>query len=140
MLPPASFKDMPKQVVLIFPPNGGVKHLVDPASEHFGACVGPKDTTKRNSHIESWLDLSSHARSWLLHHLPLIADEGRVWDMDADMRELTNHFWADMLPVRGGVLGPFDTYEAARQAEIDWLVDHDLPTADATDATDATDG
>jgi hypothetical protein len=56
--------------------------------------------------------------------------EDRLWwfETSCDTTELTNHFWADMLPSGGGVLGPFKNYEDANAAEIKYLQELNLPT------------
>jgi len=41
--------------------------------------------------------------------------------------EITNHFWADLLPVGGPVLGPFKLHDDAIAAEIAWLQAHNFP-------------
>jgi len=111
---------MPRKTAqLIVEADGTTRHLVDPVSERFGAKIGPKITTRRASHVESWVDLSDKAKA-------RIEDE-RGWVMAATGRLEPNLFWADMSPVDGPVLGPFSTYEHAITAEIRWLQQHDLP-------------
>lgn len=36
-------------------------------------------------------------------------------------------WYADMAPCRGPKLGPFDLREEALAAEVQWLIDHNLP-------------
>lgn len=118
---------MMKSVELIIDKDGSAKHMVDPASEAIGAAIGPKVETWRNSHVETWSSLSHNAREWLVlyGHVGRTSDE-RTRCFKAD-RELTNHWWADMLPVGGGVIGPFVSHAVAITAERRWLLAHDLP-------------
>ena len=118
---------MMKSVELIIDKAGSTKHLVDPASEAVGNVIGPKVETWRNSHVETWSSLSHDAREWLVlyGHVSRTADE-RTRCFKDDL-ELTNHWWADMLPVGGEVLGPCVSHAAAIIAERDWLTAHNLP-------------
>lgn len=105
-----------KAISLVVDSDGTTRHLVDPVSERFGTRIGPKISTRRASHVESWADLSDEARAWF--------SEYRKWWMTTD----PNYFWVDLLPVDGPVLGPFAVYAQAIAAEIKWLQDHNLPT------------
>lgn len=109
-----------RPVVLVIEPDGTTRHLVDKDSERFGSKIGPKLGTARASHVESWGDLSNEARTWLTAQGCSIAGVPGV-----DL----NVFWADMMPVGGPVLGPFNRYEMAISAEIAWLHEHELPYA-----------
>ena len=123
--------------VIVIDPDGTAKHLVDPVSERIAAAIGPKVSTQRSSHVESWHDLSGKARNHVHSHedrLASISDD-RLYDSFVDgpdgvieaSRDITNFFWADMLPVNGPVLGPFERYEDAIAAEIKFLQERDLP-------------
>ena len=111
---------MSKQIALVIEPDGATRHLVDEVSERLGNMIGPKLSTRRASHVESWGDLSKEAQVWVL---------GDGVD-DAEAHVDVNDFWADLLPVGGPVLGPFPLYSEAIDAEITWLQEHNLPTAE----------
>lgn len=111
-----------KTVQLIIEPNGAARHLVDEVSERFGSAIGPKLSTQRASHVESWFDLSPEAKAWL---------EANGWCCGGccdDQVVDPNAFWADLLPSGGPVLGPYDKYNDAIAAEIKWLQERGLPT------------
>ena len=104
---------MVTKVVIIVEPDGTTRHLVDSASERIGSAIGPKMETARASHVETWNNLSGSAKARIQI----------TWPSQAD----PNLFWADMSPVDGPVLGPFEDYETAIAAEVQWLQDHNLP-------------
>ena len=108
--------------------DGTTRHLVDPVSERFGSKIGPKLSTMRASHVESWNDLSDKARAWI--------HEQRKWVVDILDPIDPNLFWADMLPVGGPVMGPFSQYEQAIEAEIRWLQQNNLPTSEGDSSGD----
>jgi hypothetical protein len=110
---------MAKQIELVIEPDGHTRHLVDPLSEKIGAAVGPKVKTWRSSNVETWSSLSQEARDWFCG--------SRNWDPNILDKFDRNHFWADMLPVGGPVLGPFPRHNQAIQAEIKWLQQNNLP-------------
>lgn len=113
--------------VLVIDSDGTTRHLVDPVSERIAAAIGPKISTQRSSHVETWRDLSTKARIWLLEHRELIATiDDELIEINSGFN-FTNHFFADMLPVKGPVLGPFARYEDAISAEIAYLQVKDLP-------------
>ena len=75
---------------------------------------------RRASHVEPTTELTSKARAWLFdkyeeldNHLASAAPDKCYW-------------WADMLPMNGPVLGPFDTRSQALVAEVAWLEEHGL--------------
>lgn len=108
-----------KYVTIVVEPSGNARHLVDAEAETIGEMLGPKIATQRASHVESWHDLSDRARAWL---------QEQGWDYDGHRKIDLNAFWADLLPVGGPVLGPFERYPDAISAEVAWLSEHDLPT------------
>jgi hypothetical protein len=114
--------------ILIVGKDGTTRHLVDPVSEAIAAAIGPKVSTQRSSHVETWRDLSTRARLWLFEHSSVIAavDDSVVANVE-NGEDITNHFWADMLPVQGPVLGPFAQYADALAAEVLYLQRRDLP-------------
>ena len=110
---------MTKQVVVIIDANGMVRRMVDTESDRLCADIGPRYSTRRASHVESWDDLSRAAKNWLYDY--------RNFDPKILKQLDPNRFWADLLISGGPVLGPFDTYDEAVHAEIAWLQKHDLP-------------
>jgi hypothetical protein len=75
---------------------------------------------RRASHVEPTRELSRDAREWLLdkfertsEHLAAATPGPMLW-------------WADMLPMNGPVLGPFDTRSEALAAEIVWIDDRGI--------------
>lgn len=80
---------------------------------------------RRASHIEPATGLSADAMSWLGRSSLF----SRTDLPDADvLREIETlwpgRWWADLTPVAGPVLGPFDSRAQALQAESDWLQEH----------------
>lgn len=117
------------EAVIIIEPDGTTRHLVDPLSERIAAEIGPKISTQRSSHVETWRDLHIQAQEWLLAHRPLYATvaSNQLYDLEEDGRDLTTHFWADLLIVGGPVLGPFEQYAEAIAAEVKYLQEANLP-------------
>jgi len=89
---------------------------------------------RRASHVEPGVELSEDALEWLVnnggateqksHH----ADKRcwRMWTCNGAAR-LVDKWWADLLPVDGPVLGPFETNTEALEAEVVWLKAHNVP-------------
>lgn len=115
--------------IIIIDPDGTTRHLVDPVSERIASAIGPKISTQRSSHVETWGDLNMPARRWLLEHRAVFADinADRLFELEEDGCDLTTCFWVDLLPVRGPVIGPFEHYDEAIAAEIGYLQEHNLP-------------
>jgi hypothetical protein len=94
---------------IIIDKDGTIRHLIDePGTDGLG------DMTEiyRNSHVDVIRDLPTAAQEWL-------SDHGVAYDHLA--------WYADMLPVDGPVLGPFNKRQEALDAEITWLREHHLP-------------
>lgn len=107
---------MPKSVKIVIDNAGGARHLLDETPEMAPVyeALGKVDETWRNSHVETWSSLSVAAREYVLAVLRLPQPGPAAW-------------WADMLPVNGPVLGPFDKHSEALAAEVEWLREHGLP-------------
>ena len=77
---------------------------------------------RRASHVEPTKELSDLARAQLLDKFEDITDHL------AASKELRNRqrWWADMMPMNGPVLGPFDTRSEALEAERVWIDDHGI--------------
>jgi hypothetical protein len=69
-------------------------------------------TMTRASHVEPGNELSEEARKWLNLELEDVVD---------------NKWYADMLPVDGPVLGPYDDRDTALAEEVKWLNDNNIP-------------
>jgi hypothetical protein len=118
-----------QRLTIIVEPDGTVRHLVDDAHADIYNAFGPCVETWRNSHVETWSSLSWTARLWLVIQrrvppamlLPAALRPYRT-------RPLCNVFWADMRPVKGGVLGPFASHHLALAAEVAWLQEKNIPT------------
>jgi hypothetical protein len=112
-------KTIAKSVAIVIDADGTARSLVDEASERICSEIGPKISTRRASHVESWWDLTPNVRRWIKDNL-----------LDGDCSKVdTNAFWADMLPVGGPVLGPYVNYKEAIDAEVAWLHEHNIPGA-----------
>jgi len=114
---------------IIFDPKGQGRHLATPGSDDVFASVGAKETTWRNSHVETWNSLSDEAQNWITDKVTVDYPElyTPFLTSDTGYRHWVNFWWADMLPVGGPVLGPFDTHEDAIAAEVEWLNAKNLP-------------
>ena len=127
---------MAKQQIII--PRDGiatgaqkVRAIYSPLTASLLGAMG-ETAMRRASHVEPWSELSDTAKSWLLQ-------SGRMYlvDIGIPMRwqaliastdeKPDNKWWADLLPVDGPVLGPFDTNTEALDAEVVWLKEHNIP-------------
>ena len=99
-------------IKVVIPRSGGVRALYSPAAQALLAPLGDVQI-RRASRVEPTDNLASTALRWLEEHhtgeLP-----PNVW-------------WADLTPVDGPVLGPFNTRDYALKEEIEWLQTHGLP-------------
>ena len=65
--------------------------------------------------------------------LPVLT-EGKVTTRRVSHVEPDGNGWkADMSPIDGPMLGPYDTRAAALKAEHDWLINHDIPIPENRD-------
>lgn len=101
-------------VHIVIPPQGGARALYSPQAHQLLSAIGTVQT-RRASHVEPSGSLRPEAASWLLQGGTTPLAEG-AW-------------WADLLPVDGPVLGPFETRDAAVAAELVWLQDHQYPVS-----------
>lgn len=86
-------------------------------------------TIRRASNVEPTDELSQRARDAVWTQLfpaglPCLDDSG------PDDVVPPNKWWADMHPVGGPVLGPFDTRQMALTEEVAWLREHNIPTCE----------
>jgi hypothetical protein len=82
---------------------------------------------RRASRVEPTSELSDSAREWLYGALEELSDH-----MTA-AKPKKSLWWADMIPMNGPVLGPFNTRSAALKAEVMWLNEHGLLPAPDSD-------
>ncbi len=103
--------------------------LYGPLVNRLADALGEKDTN-RASHVDSVNDLTDAARNWLWRNYT-----GPVTSTQVAMATVVypkNKWFADLLPVDGPVLGPFDTREDGLAAERDWLHEHNIPVPGQT--------
>lgn len=129
---------MAKQQIII--PRDGiatgeqkVRAIYSPLTASLLGALG-ETAMRRASHVEPGAELSDAAIVWLLqhgigkedvsHHAATLC--WRVWVANGQAR-LVDKWWADLLPVDGPVLGPFDTNTEALEAEVVWLKEHNIP-------------
>jgi hypothetical protein len=101
-------------VRIVIPPQGEARALYSPQAHQLLAAVGTVQT-RRASRVEPSESLCPVAVQWLLQRGTDSLREG--------------DWWADLLPVQGPVLGPFETRDAAVAAELVWLQDQQYPFA-----------
>lgn len=129
---------MAKQQIII--PRDGittgeqkVRAIYSPLTASLLGALG-ETAMRRASHVEPGAELSAAAIAWLLQHGIGKEDVNhhasklcwRVWVNNGQSR-LVDKWWADLLPVDGPVLGPFDTNTEALDAEVVWLKEHNIP-------------
>lgn len=120
----------PTRQTVVISPSGEVRALYSPLTAQIAKAMGGPVTTRRASHVESTADLSPQARETIARQRNLPA----TYDLDVFFAE---RWWADMTPVNGPVLGPYDTREKALDDEKVWLEEHNIPVA-ATPAASLT--
>ena len=76
---------------------------------------------RRASHVEPTRELSAEARKWLRDKF-----ERTVDNITPSVPDPPPRWWADMLPMNGPVLGPFDTRSEALAAERVWIDDRGI--------------
>lgn len=134
---------MAKQQIII--PRDGiatgeqkVRAIYSPLTASLLGALGETDM-RRASHVEPGAELSDAAIQWLIqngiateqttHHAQKLC--WRMWTAigvcSNGMCRVVDKWWADLLPVDGPVLGPFDTNTEALAAEVVWLKEHNIP-------------
>jgi hypothetical protein len=132
---------------IIISPQGDLRAIHSPETEQVlrgvAAQSGSEVETRRASHVEPLFNLSDEAVCWLFTEGPF-QDEKIPFDMERRLllskaaehghflRRLLpkDKWWADMRPVRGPVLGPYDTKEVALDEEVKWLREHSIPVCE----------
>lgn len=110
-----------------------VRAIYSPLTASLLSAMGETEM-RRASHVEPGSELSDAALAWLLtnktateqvsHHAAKLC--WRMWTSNGRCR-VVDKWWADLLPVDGPVLGPFDTNTEALEAEVVWLKEHNIP-------------
>jgi hypothetical protein len=123
----------------IIQPDGDVRCLVGHLPDELRAKLGAVKSTRRVSHVETWKDLSARACFWLIvkKRVPCAFVFPFLFACP-DYQRWLNYWWADMSPVRGPVLGPFEERQEALDAEVEWLYKNHLPKPVESYATDRT--
>jgi hypothetical protein len=114
-----------KQIRISIPLSGGPRAIHSPEAAAVLKQLGATET-RRASHVEPTSEISLEAINWMIangHESAFLMTEVSRDQLPADK------WWADMLPVRGPVLGPFDTREEALREEVVWLNANGIPTA-----------
>ena len=107
-----------KQVKVVIPPDGSPRAVYSEEAQALLAPIGDVEV-RRASHVEPTAELSDDAREWLLNSRGV---------QSALLRE--HAWWADLTPVNGPVLGPYNTRDYALKEEIDWLDKNGTPFAE----------
>ncbi len=98
-----------------------IRAIYTPEVQKVAEAIGTVEL-ERASHVEPTRELTHAAASWLELHNPEAFD----WSLAIPLLP-TNKWWADMLPVNGPVLGPFDDRDTALKTESAWLREHNIP-------------
>ncbi len=129
---------MSKQTIVVGK-DGSLRGIYSPLVASLAQSVGQPDV-RRASHVDPTGDLSQAALAYIYNHM---GDGNKFVDY------LPNHiamgceayiprpeaaglWWADMLPVGHGVLGPWSPADRdkALAAEVAFLQEHHIPTGD----------
>jgi len=105
---------------LVVAPDGTSRYFVESGADRCFASIGKRVATWRSSHVETWSSLSVAARAQAAKLIPALATSD-------DLRDFKMFWWADLTPVGGPVLGPFDMRDDALIEEKAWLLQHNLP-------------
>jgi len=122
----------PQQEEVIITKDGQFRAILSPLIDRVTRSLGPR-TIRRASHVEPTTDLSQAAMRWLYDNQEwtefVVPVPGYGLDKFEPNPEHRNLWWADMTPVEGPVLGPYDTREEALAREVDWLKEQGIPVA-----------
>lgn len=113
---------------IIIGSDGEARHIHDDAVTEMTAAIGDQ-TIRRASNVEPTDELSEAAFSAASRRLYPHRDT-------AFMALPQGKWWADLLPVGGPVLGPFDKRQEALDAETEWLRAHNIPTCESCGTDD----
>lgn len=79
---------------------------------------------RRASHVDPTSELSVSAEEWIWENLPNGTLPTGVMSELQEAVYPPNKWWADLLPIGGPVLGPFDKRSQALAAEVDWIMEN----------------
>jgi hypothetical protein len=94
---------------------------------------------RRASHVEPAAGMREEAREWIRKEIserrvpPLIlyymsCGRAIIWEHGIPITiNGVDQWYADLLPVRGPVIGPYDSKQEALDAEVEWLKAHNYP-------------
>ena len=120
---------------LIIGKSGEIRGIYSPEVNKITSALGTPEK-KRASHVEPNEELRNEAIDWLIKNRPELVREvptvGVIGPADSVRRWRATHYlpigwWADLLPVGGPVLGPFEDRDPALAAEVAWLRDNNIP-------------
>lgn len=112
-----------KRECVIISRDGSIRGIYSELVASLTKTLGNHTVGRRASHVEFGGDLSQAALSQC-SHARLVAENYQITE------EAKNKWFADMTPVRGPVLGPYDMRQEALDAEVAWLLEHNIPVPD----------
>ena len=127
---------MAKQQIII--PRDGiatgeqkVRAIYSPLTASLLGALG-ETAMRRASHVVPGAELSQAAIKWLWDAGVIEAKatgKSTSWGYRVVLTKQNTQtkWWADLLPVDGPVLGPFETNTEALEAEVVWLKEHNIP-------------
>lgn len=127
---------MAKQQIII--PRDGiatgeqkVRAIYSPLTASLLGALG-ETAMRRASHVEPGTELNEAAIARLYTDGVIetsVAGPSSNWGYRVvrTKQNINKKWWADLLPVDGPVLGPFETNTEALEAEVVWLKEHNIP-------------
>ena len=113
---------MTKECVIISR-DGSIRGIYSELTASLANSIGNRPVGRRASHVEFGCDLSQDALS-CCRYANLVNGRYKINDNGS------NQWFADMTPVRGPVLGPYETRQNALDAETAWLLENNIPVPD----------
>lgn len=104
---------MAESIRMIVGVDGSVRHIYSEEAMKLTERLGVP-IVRRASHVEPWNELATMTQQRFLAKYPYY-----------QVNE--SHWFADMLPSSGPILGPFVTRQEALDAEVAWLHEQQLP-------------
>ncbi len=129
-----------KRLEFVISPKGEIRSIFSPESDQILRDIAEKHggevVTRRASHVEPTEELRDEAFRWLhekAYSKPVGEHHADIAAMRADWcRLFAGHWWADLTPVNGPVLGPYGTgdRDKALADEIEWLKANNIPVCE----------